>query len=825
MRLLRRVFGGSSTRRLASYEGRLASIEALEPQLTGALDRTLAERSASLRERARAGTPTDDLLPEAFALVREAGRRVLGMRHYDVQMLGGMALHAGCVAEMKTGEGKTLVATLPAYLNALSGGGVHVVTVNDYLAQRDAQWNEPLFGLLGLTVGCVLEEMGESRDEEVEARQAAYACDVTYGTNHELAFDYLRDNLALSPDEVVHRGFHFAIVDEVDFLLIDEARTPLIISGPAREDVGLCKRVSEVVRPLSAGMHFYVDDKTRVAVLSDHGFEAVQRGLGDIDLTALEHLEEYHAVQQAIRAHGVYKRDVDYIVRDRRVLIVDEFTGRVSEDKRFADGLHQALEAKEGVPVRAEDRTLAKVTYQTYFGRYDKLCGMTGTAWTAREEIKQTYGLSVVVVPTNCPMIREDFADLVFDTLDEKHAAVLDEIVDLRSRGRPVLVGTTSIAESERLTELLTSADVPHEVLNAKNHSAEASLIAQAGRRGAVTISTNMAGRGVDIILGGNPEALLSAAGDDEEQRDVLEKLSDRCDEEQRDVLEAGGLHVIGTAHHESPRIDDQLRGRSGRQGDPGSSQFFISLDHELWRKFGKQDIAELRDRLAAAGHRAGEPLEPRQVDSLLRALQRKVAEENRGIRREVLKYDLVVHEQREAIYAWRRSMVEDDGFDAGDLIASLVEDICDRLQEADALAGALEAHFHQPFDLTGVGPTEYAEAAFERALVILEEREARFGADPLRELGQHLLLVSIDDLWTEHLTNLERVEEGIGLQGYAQQDPLVAWRREAGLMYLELMFHIRSRTVDLWFLASEANPQEEPDPTGAAEVRVRRKQ
>ena len=822
MRWMRRVFGGSSTRRLASYESRLASIEELEPELKGATDGALKERSTDLRRRARGRTSLDQLLPEAFALVREAGRRVLGMRQYDVQLLGGMALHAGCATEMKTGEGKTLVATLPAYLNALTGEGVHVVTVNDYLARRDSRWNEPLFGLLGLTVGCVLEEMGESREEELEARQAAYACDVTYGTNHELAFDYLRDNLALSTDEVVHRGFHFAIVDEVDFLLIDEARTPLIISGPAREDVGLCEQVADLVRPLSAGMHFYVDDKIRMATLSDRGFEEVQRGLGGIDLTVLDHLEQYHAVQQAVRAHGVYKRDVDYIVRDRRVLIVDEFTGRVSEDKRFADGLHQALEAKEGVPVRAEDRTLAKVTYQTYFGRYDKLCGMTGTAWTAREEIKQTYGLSVVVVPTNRPMIREDYADLVFDTLDQKHAAVLDEIADLHSRGRPVLVGTTSIAESERFTELLAEAGVPHEVLNAKNHHAEAALIAQAGRRGAVTISTNMAGRGVDIILGGNPEQLQGA--ETEEGALPLEQLRAQCDEEQRHVLEAGGLHVIGTAHHESPRIDDQLRGRSGRQGDPGSSQFFISLDHELWRKFGKQDVSDLRDRLAAAGHPPGEPIEPRLVDSTLRELQQKVAEENRGIRREVLKYDLVVHEQREAIYAWRRSMVESDGFDTGELLASLVEDICARFEDPDALTGALEAHFHKPFELAGVQPSDFAEAAFEQALVVLEEREQRFGFEPLRELGQHLLLGSIDDLWTEHLTNLERVEEGIGLQGYAQQDPLVAWRREAGMMYGELMFHIRSRTVDLWFLASEASA-DEPEPTDAVEVRVKRKQ
>ena len=819
MRWIRRVFGGSSTRRLAAYEGQLRPIERMEPELKLLSDKALAQRSADLRERVRGGASTESLLPEAFALVREAGRRALGMRHYDVQLLGGMALHAGCMAEMKTGEGKTLAATLPAYLEALRGEGVHVVTVNDYLARRDSEWMGQLFGLLGMSVGCVLEQMGGSPDEELAARKAAYACDVTYGTNHELAFDYLRDNLALSPDEVVHRGFHYAIVDEVDFLLIDEARTPLIISGPAREAQGLAEEVDAVVRRLSSGMHYYVEDKTRVAALSDLGFEEVQQALGGADLTSPEQLEIYHAVQQSVRAHGVYKRDVDYIVRERRVLIVDEFTGRVSEDKRFADGLHQALEAKEGVPVRAEDRTLAKVTYQTFFGSYTRLCGMTGTAWTAREELKQTYGCTVVVVPTNMPMIREDYEDLVFDTLDQKHAALLDEIVELRSRGRPVLVGTTSVAESERLCELLQQADLSHEVLNAKNHQTEAALIAQAGRPGSVTISTNMAGRGVDILLGGNADEMLKGDG---EQLDP-QALAERCEREREHVLEQGGLHVIGTAHHESPRIDDQLRGRAGRQGDPGSSQLFISLDHELWRKFGKQDIAELRDELEASGHPPGEPLDPARVGPLLQELQSKVEEENRAIRREVLKYDLVVHEQREAIYTWRRTLVSGEGFDPEGLLEDLVADLAELHEDPDDLAGLLTAHFHHPFELAGQRPTDLAEAALDQALELLAERQQKLGQQQLLELGNQLLLMSIDELWTEHLTNLERVEEGIGLQGYAQQDPLVAWRREAGLMYRQLLFLIRSRTVDLWFLAGEAPKLEQP-PSGSSQLRIRRK-
>ena len=760
----------------------------MEAELQPLSDRALGERSAALRERALGGAALEELQPEAFALVREASRRTLGMRHYDVQLLGGMALHDGGVAEMKTGEGKTLVAPLAAYLNALTGRGVHVVTVNDYLAQRDSGWMGPLFELLGLSVGLILENMGDHPAAEVEARRAAYACDVTYGTNHELAFDFLRDNLATSPDEVVHRGFNFALVDEVDFLLIDEARTPLIISGLGDQDTGLFQLMDRIVRRLDPGMHYYVEEKTRTATLSDLGLERVQQALGAGSLAEPENLTLYHAARQSVLAHGVYRRDVDYLVEQGQIHIVDEFTGRVSEDKRFADGLHQALEAKEGVKVRAEDRTLAKVTYQTFFGRYDKLAGMTGTAWTAREELKQTYGLKVVRVPTHLPGLRRDFEDLVYDTADDKHRAVVEEIRQLHREGRPVLVGSTSVEESERLDRLLGEAGIPHRVLNAKNHEEEAELIAQAGRRGAVTISTNMAGRGVDIVLGGGAEA---EAG------------------EGRAVARAGGLHVIGTGRHESARIDDQLRGRAGRQGDPGSSQFHVSLEDRLWRRFGSLEIDDLRRRLASTGHLPGEPIRLPGMDRVLRELQKKVEEEDQAVRREVLKYDLVVHVQREAMYAWRATLVQDDAFYPEILAQELAEDLCQRHEEPAALERALEALFHQPFSLKGLRPVDFEQAAMDRAAELAQARLDRWG-EPYRELARALLLDAIDDLWTEHLTALDRLEEGVGLQGYAQQDPLTAWRREAALMYGELMHLIRARTVDLWMLA-RPEPGDEP--------------
>ena len=795
MSLLKSIFGRKRARRAERIQ---CEINALEPSLLALSDQDLQLRSQKLRELARGGTSLETLLSEAFAVVREAGRRTLGLRHFDVQLLGGLALHDGLIAEMKTGEGKTLAATLPVYLNALAGKGVHVVTVNDYLAQRDADWMGPLYRFLGLTVGVILEEMGDDEDEELQNRRAAYGCDVTYGTNSEIAFDYLRDNLVTVPEEIVHREFYYAIVDEVDFLLLDEARTPLIISGSTRADQGIFRKVDRVVRRLREGLHYEAKPKTRTAILTEAGVEAVSDGLGVDNLFHVEHLDLWHAVYQSVVAHGTYKRDVDYIVEDGKVLIVDEFTGRVSADKRYADGLHQAIEAKERVHVESEDETLAKVTYQTFFGRYQKLAGMTGTAWSARKEFRSTYGRDVEVIPTNRPLICDDYQDVVFDTLEEKHEAIVQDILGRRALGQPVLVGTTSVHESEQLSRLLTEAGVPHSLLNAKNHRAEAGIIAQAGRKGAVTISTNMAGRGTDIILGGNPDMM---ANDNPLQASERERLGEKRAKERDEVLAAGGLHVIGTSLHESLRIDNQLRGRSGRQGDPGSSQFIISLDDDIWKKFGKTKIGSIRAALREQGHSKSEPIDSPKVIRTLWMLQKKVEDENQAIRRDVLNYDIVVHAQRETIYRWRGTLVAGEGFKPVDLIQQVVDKLLAQNHDKGILADVLQAHFHASFDLPSGDHNDLKSAVMRQALALLKQREDSIGAEVLHEQGRLILLQAIDGLWTEHLCNLESVEESIGLRGFAELDPVVEWKRETAHMWQETLQLIHSRAVTLWFL------------------------
>ena len=663
----------------------------------------------------------------------------------------------------------------------------------------------PLYRFLGLTVGVVLEEMGDVEGEELRNRCAAYGCNVTYGTNSEIAFDYLRDNLVTVPEEIVHRGFHYAIVDEVDFLLLDEARTPLIISGSTRADQGTFRKVDRVVRRLRGGVHYEVKPKTRTAILTEAGLETVSDGLAVGNLFHVEHLDLWHAVYQSVVAHGAYKRDVDYIVEDGMVLIVDEFTGRVSPDKRYADGLHQAIEAKERVHVESEDETLAKVTYQTFFGRYKKLAGMTGTAWSARKEFRRTYGRDVEVIPTNRPLICDDYPDVVFETLEEKHEAIVRDILGRRAQGQPVLVGTTSVRESEQLSHRLTEAGVLHSLLNAKNHRAEAGIIAQAGRKGAVTISTNMAGRGTDIVLGGNPDMMANdnpLQPSEHDGKAALQRLRKECTKEREEVLAAGGLHVIGSSLHESLRIDNQLRGRSGRQGDPGSSQFIFSLDDEIWKKFGKTKIGRIRTALHEQGHAKNEPIESPKVIRTLWMLQRKVEDENQAIRRDVLNYDIVVHAQRETIYKWRGTLVAGEGYDPVDLIREVVDDLMARIQDKEALAEALHAHFHKRFDLASAGHTDLKSAVMRQALVLLKQREDSIGAEVLHEQGRLILLQAIDDLWTEHLCNLESVEESIGLRGFAELDPVVEWKKETAHMWQETLRLIRSRAVTLWFLA-----------------------
>ena len=798
MSFLKSIFRRKRARRAERIQ---REINAFDPSLRTLSDKDLQVRSRKLRELAREGISLEALLSEAFAVVREAARRTVGLRHFDVQLLGGLALHDGFIAEMKTGEGKTLVATLPVYLNSLAGKGVHVVTVNDYLAQRDADWMGPVYRFLGLTVGVILEEMGDDEGEELRNRRAAYGCDVTYGTNSEIAFDYLRDNLVTVPEEIVHRGFHYAIVDEVDFLLLDEARTPLIISGATRADQGIFRKVDRVIRRLREGLHYEVKPKTRTAILTEAGVEAVSDGLGVGNLFHVEHLDLWHAVYQSVVAHGAFQRDVDYIVEDGMVLIVDEFTGRISPDKRYADGLHQAIEAKERVHVESEDETLAKVTYQTFFGRYQKLAGMTGTAWSARKEFRKTYGRDVEIIPTNRPLICNDYQDVVFDTLEEKHEAIVREILGRRAEGQPVLVGTPSVHESEQLSHRLTEAGVPHSLLNAKNHRAEAGIIAQAGRKGAVTISTNMAGRGTDIILGGNPDMMVN---DNPLQASEHEKLEKECAREREEVLAAGGLHVIGTSLHESLRIDNQLCGRSGRQGDPGSSQFIISLDDDIWKKFGKEKIGRIRTALRERGHPKNEPIDSPKVIRTLGLLQKKVEDENQAIRRDVLNYDLVVHAQRETIYRWRGTLVAGEGYDPVDLIRKVVDNLIARNQERENLAEALQAHFHKSFDLPSAEHNDpiSVSAVMRQALALLKQREDSIGSGVLREQGRLILLQAIDDLWTEHLFNLEAVETSIGLRGFAELDPVVEWKKETAHMWRETLQLIRSRAVTLWFLA-----------------------
>ncbi len=792
-----KLAGGERICRLRRYNRRVERINKLEPSLRALSDESLQQRSQNLRDRVRSGIHLHDLLVEAYALVRETSRRTLGLRHFDVQLLGAMALHDGLIVEMATGEGKTLTASLPVYLNALTGSGVHVVTVNDYLAQRDAEWMGPLYRFLGLSVGVILENMGEDEAEETRNRRAAYRCDITYGTNHEITFDYLRDNLAMKQKEIVHREFNYVIIDEADLLLIDEARTPLVISGPINEKIGSLDRVTHVVRRLVEGRHYVSEARTRTASLTEDGIETVQKGLKVDNLFNVEYIHLYHAIYHSLLAHAIYKCNVDYIVEDGDVFIVDEFTGRVSRDKRYADGLHQAIEAKEGVLVQSEDQTLAQITYQMFFGRYRRLAGMTGTALPEKKEFLQTYGHDVQVIPTHKPMIRTDYQDRVFNTLEEKHTFIVKAILYLRTIGQPILVGTSSVKESEQLSQKLKNHGVPHSVLNAKNHRAEAMIIAQAGSKGAVTISTNMAGRGTDIVLGGNPEMIP--------QNKIGLKTGvtgEKYTRERKEVLTTGGLHVIGTAHHDSVRIDDQLRGRAGRQGDPGSSQFVVSLDDDIWKKFGKIEIAKIRSALRQNGHSDGEPIESWRVKSILKKLQKKIDSENRAIRQDVLKYDLVVHIQRETIYEWRRNLITMEGFEPETLIQDVIKDIIDDQLDRDSLAERLRVLFNISFELpANITDNDIMSAeTLNQALSLLHRREKIAGRDALYETGRRILLKAIDDMWTEHLTNLERVEEGIDLWGYAEIDPWTMWCKETSRMWEVLLKLIRYRAMSLWF-------------------------
>jgi preprotein translocase subunit SecA len=841
--LLTKIVGSKNERLLKRLGPTVARINELEARTRELGDDALVARRGEFRARLDRGEPVDDLLPEAFAVVREAGRRVLAMRHFDVQLIGGMVLHRGMIAEMKTGEGKTLVATLPAYLNALGGRGVHIVTVNDYLARRDSEWMGRLFRFLGMSVGCIQHDLADRE------RQQAYGADITYGTNNEFGFDYLRDNMKFALGAMVQRGQNYAIVDEVDSILIDEARTPLIISGPAEESTDKYYKIDRIVPRLTAGAviqggkdyevedtgDYIVDEKARTVSLTDQGVERCQDLLGIENLYDPAHIDLVHHVNQALKAHVLFKRDVDYMIKDGQVVIVDEFTGRLMPGRRWSDGLHQAVEAKEGVKIERENQTLATITFQNYFRMYDKLSGMTGTADTEAVEFDKIYELEVAVIPTNRPMVRVEHPDVVYRTDDEKWKAVVEEIVECQKRGQPALVGTVSIEKSEKLSGLLRRRGVPHVVLNAKYHEREAEIVAQAGRVGAVTIATNMAGRGTDILLGGNPEhraraELLEsgrkpgetpAAEWDAALAAALERLRGACREEHDRVVGLGGLHIVGTERHESRRIDNQLRGRAGRQGDPGSSRFFLSLDDDLMRIFAG-------DRMKAAMKRLGMeqdvPIESPMVSRAIERAQKQVEQRNFEIRKHLLEYDDVNNKQRGEIYGLRRELLA--GKEQREYVLTKARELLDFLaqdhlaaeapadRDADGFRQQVKAFFGVDPDALGVhlrdgGPPHVVEALWPRLVARYEGKESKVGADLMRAYERHILLQIIDGAWKDHLLAMDHLKEGIGLRAYGQRDPLVEYKRESFDMFGQMRERIENDAVKFLFLLEPMTDEE----------------
>ena len=788
--LFRKIFGSKNDRFLKSLRRDVARINALEPEMQALSDEELPQRLAAYREAVQQGEKTlDAILPEVFALVREASSRVLGMRHYDVQLIGGITLHKGKIAEMKTGEGKTLVATLPVVLNALEGKGVHVVTVNDYLAQRDAQWMGQVYKALGLSVGVILHGL---TDEE---RKAAYNADITYGTNNEFGFDYLRDNMKFYADQLVQRGHHFAIVDEVDSILIDEARTPLIISGAAEDSTALYARMDQLVRQLNPQTDFTVDEKARTASLTDAGVAAVERLLGLDNLYDPSNITIQHHVLQALKAHQIFKRDVDYIVKDDQVVIVDEFTGRLMPGRRFSDGLHQALEAKEGVTVAAENQTLASITFQNYFRMYDKLAGMTGTADTEAVEFNQIYQLEVISIPPNKPMIRKDYPDVIYRTKREKFNAIVESIEELHKRGQPVLVGTISIETSELISQMLRRRGVPHNVLNAKHHAQEAEIVAQDGQIGKVTIATNLAGRGTDIVLG-------------------------------EGVKELGGLHILGTERHESRRIDNQLRGRAGRQGDPGSSRFYLSLEDDLMRLFGSDRLSGLMQRM---GMEEGEPIENKMVSRAIESAQKRVEGHHFEIRKTLLDYDNVMNQQREVIYAIRRELMLEPDLDP--IVDEYLDDVLDaayeplnaegKIDSAEA-ASTVRATLRDVVNLDRVlaPDAELPSKDETRTLVQGILAQLRAEAGPLyAELVRYFLLESLDRCWKEHLRDMDSLRDGIGLRGYAQKNPRLEYEREGLVMFEQQLMRIKEAAFRAFTRLRVQHEEPQPAPNAPVEV------
>ncbi|MFQ5817848.1 MAG: preprotein translocase subunit SecA, partial [Terriglobia bacterium] len=856
-KLLAKVIGTKHERDIKRLKPRVQAMGALEAELQKLSDTQLAAKTAEFRQqvdqRLAATTHSDArkraerealeaLLVPTFAVVREVARRTVGMRPFDVQLMGGIVLHQGKIAEMKTGEGKTLVATLPAYLNALLGKGVHIVTVNDYLAKRDAEWMGPIYKFLGLSVGVIVHE---TSDEE---RQAAYRADITYGTNNEFGFDYLRDNMKFELSDCVQPGHYYAIVDEVDSILIDEARTPLIISGPSEESTDRYYRIDRIIPRLNPESDYTVDEKHRSVVLTEDGVARVEKLLAIDNLYDPIQLEVLHHVHQALKAHTLFRRDVDYMVQDGQVLIVDEFTGRLMPGRRWSDGLHQAIEAKESVKIERENQTLATITFQNYFRMYEKLAGMTGTAETEAVEFAKIYNLDVVVVPTNCPLVRYHYSDIVYRTEREKFVAVLDEIKQLHAKGQPVLVGTISIEKSEKLSELLKRAGVPHQVLNAKHHEKEAYIVAQAGAKHAVTISTNMAGRGTDILLGGNPEFMTkdyllkqgaAEALPDGEARfgrdpqyvyfqsqdrfyrvaherwnEIFARFKQQCDSEHDEVVAVDGLHILGTERHEARRIDNQLRGRAGRQGDPGSSRFYLSLEDDLMRRFGGERVKDLMLRL---GMEEGVPIESRLITRQIEKAQKAVEAQNFEARKHLLEYDDVMNKQRGAIYEMRRQILE--GTDLKEEILAITEAVAGSILDThcsktahpehwnlDALGRELWSQFGLDLRSEGIEPGQLEREELEEKIRAAlsrkySEKEQQLGRETLRRLERIIRLQIIDTQWKDHLLTMDHLKEGIGLRGYGQKDPLIEYKRESFGLFKEMLDRIDDETLRYLFL------------------------
>ncbi len=850
--LVRKVIGSRNDRELKRLQPLVSQVNALEESLLKLTDQQLREKTDLLKERLllppevqeaagdteEAGQEEvaadeqskelakrlDDVLPEAFALVREASKRVLGMRHFDVQILGGIILHEGKIAEMRTGEGKTLAATLPVYLNALAGKGVHVVTVNDYLATRDAEWMGKVYRFLGLTVGSI------HHDASDEERQAAYGSDVTYGTNNEFGFDYLRDNMKFDPLRFVQRDPYFAIIDEVDSILIDEARTPLIISGPAEKSTALYYRVNQIIPSLKKEADYTVEEKSKTVTLTEEGNAKVERLLEVDNLYDLANISLVHHVLQSLKAHVIFKRDIDYVVKEGEVIIVDEFTGRMMQGRRWSDGLHQAVEAKEGVKIANENQTLASITFQNYFRLYNKLGGMTGTADTEAAEFAKTYNLEVLVIPPNRSMIREDLSDVIYRTKQEKFEAIALEIIELNQTGHPTLVGTISIENSELLSAILKRKGIPHSVLNAKHHDKEAAIIAQAGSKGAVTIATNMAGRGTDILLGGNPDFLFDQYkqqhpdASEEDLQQTKERFIEENEREKKEVLDVGGLHIIGTERHESRRVDNQLRGRSGRQGDPGSSRFYLSLEDDLLRIFGSDKISKLMGRL---GMEEGVPIEHRMVSRAIENAQKRVESHNFDIRKQLLEYDDVMNKQRTVIYARRREVLSAEGIEEdilemideqidNILIAYCPEEAYSEAWDGEGLAEALLHHFsltvsQEDLGFPDIGRDALKEGILQRVQGVFRQKESEFGEKLMHQLEEQIFLRMIDSHWKDHLLAMDSLKEGIGLRGYGQKEPLSEYKKEGFEMFTAMIDRIKGDTLEQLFRVQIVQEERKP--------------